>query len=77
MAPVIYDVAIPEAITVSELAQKMSLKATDLLKYMIKMGIMAAINQVLDQQYGGPHPQELGHRQLKVIKVDALHWKMI
>ncbi len=44
------DVAIGETIVVSELASKMSVKATEVIKVMMKMGAMATINQVIDQE---------------------------
>ncbi len=48
-APVVHEVNIPESITVAELAKKMSIKAAEVIKVMFKMGAMATINQVLDQ----------------------------
>jgi len=48
-APVVREVTIPESITVSDLAQKMSVKAADVIKALMRLGIMANINQTLDQ----------------------------
>ncbi|MGD8843159.1 MAG: translation initiation factor IF-2, partial [Gammaproteobacteria bacterium] len=60
-APVVHEVAIPEAITVAELAQKMSIKSVELIKSLMKMGVMATINQSLDQDTAVLLVEELGH----------------
>lgn len=60
-APIVREVRIPETITVSELAQKMSIKAGDLIKAMMKMGSMVTINQLLDQETAALVAEELGH----------------
>ena len=60
-APVVREVSIPETITVAELAQKMSVKATDLIKFMMKIGSMVTINQVLDQTTATLVVEEMGH----------------
>jgi translation initiation factor IF-2 len=60
-APVVHEVAIPEAITVGDLAQKMSVKGAELVKSLMKMGIMATINQSLDQDTAALVVEELGH----------------
>ncbi len=60
-APVVREIAIPETITVGELAQKMAVKVADLIKSMMKMGMMATINQVLDQETAVLLVEELGH----------------
>jgi len=70
-APVVREVAIPETITVGELAQKMSVKAAEVIKFMMKMGSMVTINQVLDQDTAVLVVEELGHTA-KVLKTDAL-----
>ena len=49
-APVVREVSIPETITVADLAQKMSVKAVEVIKTMMKMGAIATINQVIDQE---------------------------
>lgn len=60
--PVVREVPIPEAITVSELAQKMSVKAAEVIKVMMKsFGTMATINQVLDQDTAVLIAEEMGH----------------
>ena len=60
-APVVREVAIPETITVGELAQKMSIKATELIKALMDLGMMVTINQVIDQDAAVIVVEELGH----------------
>ncbi|MCX2889549.1 MULTISPECIES: translation initiation factor IF-2 [Pseudomonas] len=60
--PVIRDVTIGETITVSELAQQMSVKAAEVVKFMFKMGTPVTINQVLDQETAQLIAEELGHK---------------
>ena len=60
-APVIREVMIPETIVVSELAQRMSVKAVEVIKTMMKMGSMATINQVIDQETAALVCEEMGH----------------
>jgi translation initiation factor IF-2 len=61
-APVVHEVNIPESITVAELAKKMSIKAAEVIKVMFKMGAMATINQVLDQDTAVLVVEEMGHK---------------
>lgn len=56
------DVVIGETIVVSELANKMSVKATEVIKTMMKMGAMATINQVIDQETAQLVAEEMGHK---------------
>jgi translation initiation factor IF-2 len=70
-APIVYEVAVPETITVAELAQKMSVKAAEVIKTMMSMGTMATINQVLDQETAAIIVEELGHT-VKLLKEDAI-----
>ncbi len=60
-APVIYNVAIPDTIVVSELAQMLSVKGADVIKAMMGMGVMATINQVIDQDTAILIVEEMGH----------------
>lgn len=60
-APVVREVTIPETITVAELAQKMSVKAAELIKVLMGMGSMVTINQVLDQDTASIVVEEMGH----------------
>ncbi|MDH5353334.1 MAG: translation initiation factor IF-2 [Gammaproteobacteria bacterium] len=60
-APVVRNVEIPEAISVADLAQKMAVKAGDVIKVMMQMGSMATINQILDQDTATLVVEEMGH----------------
>ena len=66
VAPVVKEVAIPESITVAELAQKISVKATEVIKTMMKMGAMATINQVIDQDTAMLVVEEMGHKPIQL-----------
>ncbi len=70
-APVIRDVEVPEIITVGELANRMAVKATDLIKVMMKNGLMATINQSLDQDTAALMVEEMGHRVTMIKATDA------
>lgn len=70
-APVVRDVQVPENITVGDLAQRMSVKAADLIKEMMKQGVMATINQAIDQDTAVLLVEELGHRP-HIVREDAL-----
>ncbi|HET7832827.1 MAG TPA: translation initiation factor IF-2 [Gallionella sp.] len=59
--PIVHEVAVPETITVAELAQKMSIKAAEIIKALMKMGSMVTINQVLDQETAMIVVEEMGH----------------
>jgi len=61
LEPQTYTVNVPETITVSELASKMSIKAAEVIKIMMKMGAMATINQVIDQDTACLVVEEMGH----------------
>ena len=67
--PVVRDVSVPETITVGELAHKMSVKAVEVIKVLMKLGTMATINQVLDQETAMIVVQEMGHTA-KAAKLD-------
>ena len=60
-APVVKEVLIPETISVSDLALRMSVKAVEVIKVMMKMGAMATINQVIDQDTAALVCEEMGH----------------
>ena len=70
-APIIHEVALPETITVADLAQKMSVKAAEVIKVMMKMGAMVTINQVIDQETAILVVEEMGHKY-KLISSYAL-----
>ena len=59
--PVKREVSIGETITVAELAQKMAVKATEVIKTMMNMGVMATINQAIDQDTALLVVEEMGH----------------
>ncbi len=61
-APVVREVTIPETITVAELAQKMSVKAAEVIKALMGLGSMVTINQVLDQDTASVVVEEMGHK---------------
>ncbi|SAK74132.1 translation initiation factor IF-2 [Caballeronia calidae] len=60
--PIIREVHVPETISVADLAHKMSVKASEVIKVMMKLGQMVTINQVLDQETAMIVVEELGHR---------------
>ncbi|MFC2406995.1 MAG: translation initiation factor IF-2, partial [Cardiobacterium sp.] len=70
VAPVSREVRIPETITVGELAQKMSVKAGELIKVMMKLGSMVTINQVLDQETAALVAEEMGHQYILIKEND-------
>ncbi|WP_312910135.1 translation initiation factor IF-2 [Stutzerimonas nitrititolerans] len=69
--PIVREVAIGETITVADLAQQMSVKAAEVIKFMFKMGSPVTINQVLDQETAQLIAEELGHK-VKLISDNAL-----
>ena len=69
--PVVRVVAVPETITVADLAQNMAVKAAEVIKTMMKMGVMATINQVLDQDTAILVVEEMGHQAQAVRELDV------
>jgi translation initiation factor IF-2 len=67
--PVAREIAVPETITVGELAHRMSVKAAEVIKALMKLGSMATINQVLDQETAMILVEEMGHKA-KPAKLD-------
>ncbi|MCF6281180.1 MAG: translation initiation factor IF-2 [Candidatus Polarisedimenticolaceae bacterium] len=63
-APVVKEVSVPEDITVGDLAQRMSVKAADVIRELMKMGSMATINQSLDQDTAMLLVEEMGHKAI-------------
>ncbi|CAH2803448.1 MAG: Translation initiation factor 2 [uncultured Caballeronia sp.] len=59
--PVVREVHVPETVSVADLAHKMSVKASEVIKVMMKLGQMVTINQVLDQETAMIVVEELGH----------------
>ena len=70
VAPVSREVRIPETITVGELAQKMSVKAGELIKIMMKLGSMVTTNQLLDQETAALVAEEMGHQYVLLKEND-------
>ena len=74
--PVKREILVPESISVSDLAQKMAIKAAEVIGVMMKMGVMATINQVIDQDTAILVVEELGHQakpiQASDIEADLL-----
>jgi translation initiation factor IF-2 len=70
-APVVREVGIGETVTVAELAQKMAVKATEVIKALMNMGVMATINQPIDQDTAVLVVEEMGHTP-KVLKENQI-----
>lgn len=62
----IYEVELPETITVGELAQKMAVKGGELVKQLMKMGEMVTVNQSIDQDTASLLVEEMGHKPVLV-----------
>lgn len=60
-APVVREIEVPDTIKVADLAQKMAIKSTEVIKVLMKLGTMATINQVIDQDTAMLVVEELGH----------------
>ncbi len=75
-APVLREVIIPETISVAELAQKMSVKAAEVIKLIMGLGTMVTINQVLDQETATLVVEEMGHK-VKLLKENALEEELV
>ncbi|HJS91637.1 MAG TPA: translation initiation factor IF-2, partial [Steroidobacteraceae bacterium] len=70
-APVVREVGVGETVTVAELAQKMAVKATEVIKVLMNMGVMATINQPIDQDTAVLVVEELGHTP-KLLKENQI-----
>lgn len=75
-APVVKEIGIPESITVSDLAQRMSVKGSEVIKLMMGLGAMATINQTIDQDTAAVVVEEMGHIP-KLLKENALEEEII
>ena len=71
--PIVKEVLVPETISVAALAQKMNVKAAEVIKALMKLGSMVTINQVLDQDTAMVAVEELGHvaKPAKIDEPDA------
>jgi translation initiation factor IF-2 len=67
---IVKDVNVPETITVAELAHKMSVKASEVIKQLMKLGQMCTINQVLDQETAMILVEEMGHKAFAAAEDD-------
>ena len=76
VAPVERIVKLGETITVADLASRMSIKGTQVIKTMMKMGEMATINQVLDQETAVLVIEEMGHKY-EIVNENALEEELI
>ncbi|MCZ6494077.1 MAG: translation initiation factor IF-2, partial [Planctomycetota bacterium] len=75
-APVVREIPIPETISVSELAQKISIKSSELIKAMMNLGTMVTINQVIDQDTAAIVVEELGHTPV-MLKEDSVEDELV
>ncbi len=75
-APIVRDVEIPESITVAELAQRMSVKGTEVVKVMMNLGSMVTINQTIDQDTAAIVVEEMGHKA-KLLKESAIEDEIV
>ena len=64
-------IQIPETITVSELAQNLSVKGAEVVKQLMSMGVMATLNQPLDQDTAILVTEELGHKGEPAVKIEV------
>ncbi|MCB1621823.1 MAG: translation initiation factor IF-2 [Thiothrix sp.] len=69
-APVVREIEVPASIVVSDLAQKLAIRATDIIKSMMRMGMMVTINQSIDQETAILVAEELGHKALPMQEMD-------
>ncbi|NWN89908.1 translation initiation factor IF-2 [Marinobacter adhaerens] len=74
--PMVREVEIPEVITVGDLAQRMAVKSGDVIKVLMGMGVMATINQPLDQETSMLVVEELGHHA-KPVSDDAFEEEVL
>jgi len=70
-APVVREVGIPEAISVADLANRMSVKAGDVIKALFKQGMPVTINQILDRDTAAIVVEEMGHKAVMAQDRDA------
>lgn len=76
IAAVVHEINIPETLTVAELAKKMSVKAVEVIKVMMKMGAMATINQIIDQDTAALVAEEMGYKTT-LLKENALEESLL
>jgi translation initiation factor IF-2 len=71
----VHEVEVPETISVGNLAQQMSVKSGEVIRELMKLGVMANINQMIDQDTAVLVVEELGHL-VKLVSADALEEKL-
>lgn len=69
--PTVYEVAIPDNILVGDLAQRMAVKVAEVIRSLMKLGVMATINQSIDQDTAILVVEEMGHKA-KIVKADQI-----
>jgi translation initiation factor IF-2 len=74
--PMVREVEVPETISVGDLAQRMAVKSGDVIKTLMGMGVMATINQALDQETAILVTEELGHKA-KAVSEDAFEEEVL
>jgi translation initiation factor IF-2 len=75
-APVVREVLLPEMITVAELAQRMSIKAAEVIKVMMNLGSLVTINQPIDRDTAVVVVEEMGHRP-KIVREDEVEASLL
>lgn len=76
VTPVVREVAIGETIVVSELADKMSVKGVAVIKVLMGMGVMATVNQAIDQETAVLVAEEMGHK-VRLVQENAVETDML
>lgn len=76
VGPMVREVSLPESISVGDLAQRMSLKGAEVIKTLFGLGVMATINQIIDQDTAILVVDELGHKY-KLTKADAIEHDLV
>lgn len=76
MKLLVRDISVPEIISVTDLAQRMSVKTTDVIKKLFGMGVVATINQLLDQETAALVVEEFGHN-VKLTRENALEEELM
>jgi len=70
-AKIVHEVDVPETIVVSELAQRLTVKVGEVIKRLMKMGVMASMNEAIDQDTAALLVEEMGH-QPNLVSSDAI-----
>ncbi len=67
-APVVRSIEVPEHLTVGDLANELKIKSSEIIKELMKMGMMVTINQPLDQETAILVTEELGHQAIAAVQ---------